>query len=141
MGDMYGLLFTLVPTLLFVLIVVVAIVLGIIRGFRKSLILAIQALFAFITCIIIFAILANNSQVDSNLVSITNNFMGQGGLQRAMGVSENSEKLTEILYEFIPKQMDYGSGIELILRENGQYLLQLVLFVYRLVLAIICLIL
>ena len=37
--------------------------------------------------------------------------------------------------------MDYGSGIELILRENGQYLLQLVLFVYRLVLAIICLIL
>jgi len=68
MGDMYGLLFTLVPTLLFVLIVVVAIVLGIIRGFRKSLILAIQALVAFITCIIIFAIFANNSQVDSNRV-------------------------------------------------------------------------
>ena len=139
MSGTYSLLITLIPTLLFVLIVLIAIILGIIRGFRKSLILAIQALAAFIICIILFAILANNSQVDTNLVNIVNNFMGQGGLQRQMGVSESSTSVTEILYEFIPKQMDYGDGLALILRENGQYLLQLVLFVYRLILAIICL--
>ena len=139
MSGTYSLLITLIPTLLFVLIVLIAIILGIIRGFRKSLILAIQALVAFIICIILFAILANNSQVDTNLVNIVNNFMGQGGLQRQMGVSESSTSVTEILYEFIPKQMDYGDGLALILRENGQYLLQLVLFVYRLILAIICL--
>ncbi len=141
MGGMYSMLFTLIPTALFILIIVIAIILGIVRGFRKSLILAIQALAAFITCIIIFAILANNSQVDTNIVNIANTFMGSGGLQKQLGVSTSSTSITEILYEFIPKQMDYGDGIELILRDNGQYLLQLVLFAYRLILAIICLIL
>ena len=135
---MYALLVILIPTLLFVLILATAVILGLVRGFRKSLILAIQALVAFIACIIIFAILSNNSNVDSNIVGIVNNFMGSGGLQRQLGVSETSNSVTEILYEFIPKQMDYGDGVALILRENGQYLLQLVIVVYKLILAIIC---
>ena len=138
MGDMYALLVILIPTVLFILILALAIVLGLVRGFRKSVILAIQALVAFIACIILFVILSNNNNVDSNLVGIVNNFMGSGGLQRQLGVSESSTKVTEILYEFIPKQMDYGDGIALILRENGQYLLQLVMFAYKLILAIIC---
>ena len=138
MGDMYAFLIILIPTLLFVLILTVAIVLGLLRGFRKSLILAIQALVAFIACIILFAVLANNSNVDTNIVNIANNFMGSGGLQRQLGVSESSSSVTEILYEFIPKQMNYGDGVALVLRDNGQYLLQLVLFVYKMVLLVLC---
>ncbi len=138
MGDMAKTLVILIPTLLFLSILIFAIILGIIRGFRKSLILAIDALVAFVICIIIFAVLTNSKTVDSGLVGFINNFMGKGGLQRQLGVSEESSKMTEILIEYIPKQMNYGDGIQLILKENGQYLLQLVLLVYKIILAFLC---
>ena len=126
------------PSLLFLFIVILSTIVGLIRGFRKSTILAIQALIAFVACIIIFVILAKSKSTDSNLVNIANTFLGEGGLQRRLSVSESSKTMTDILIEYIPKQMNYGDGIRLILAENGQYLTQLVFFAYRIILAVIC---
>lgn len=137
MGGIISLLIILVPTILFFLIIIWAIIKGIIRGYRKSVILAIQAIIAFLVCMILFIIFSNSERVDSGLVSFINNFLGDGFIQNKMGVSPNSTKLTEILYEFIPKQLNYGDGISLIVKDNGQYLLQLALFIYKLILAFI----
>ena len=125
------------PSLLFLFIVILSTIVGLIRGFRKSTILAIQALIAFVVCIIIFIVLARSKNTDSNLVNIANTFLGEGGLQRRLNVSESSKTMTDILIEYIPKQMNYGDGIRLILAENGQYLRELVFLAYRLILAVI----
>lgn len=138
MTQSLNLILTYVPTLLFLFIVIVSTIVGLIRGFRKSSILAIQALIAFIIAIIIFIVMVGDSKTDLNIVNFVNKFGGSDTfLQNKLGVSETNKTLKEILIEFIPKQMDFGDGVALIVRENGAYLYELVNLTYRIILAFI----
>ena len=135
MTQSLNLILTYVPTLLFLFIVIVSTIVGLIRGFRKSSILAIQAL---ITAIIIFVVMVGDSKTDLNIVNFVNKFGGSDTfLQNKLGVSETNKTLKEILIEYIPKQMDFGDGVALIVRENGAYLYELVNLTYRIILAFI----
>ena len=96
-----GGLFSLIPTLLFILIILLSIIFGILRGFRKSVILGIQALVAFVACLIAYFVIVNNAQTDTNIVNIANAFLGDGGLQNTLGVSTNNSSLTDIIMELI----------------------------------------
>ena len=125
------------PTLLFLLVAGIATLIGLLRGFRKSLILGIQAAASFIICLIVFLICVNTPIVDEAIVNIVNHFMGEGGLQNSLNVSVENETLTAILIEYIPTVLDYGEGMNAVVLENGAYLATLVNFVYRLVFAII----
>ena len=57
------------PTILFFSIIILSFIGGMIKGFRKSLILAINALVAFTICLIAFFVIVNNENVDANIVS------------------------------------------------------------------------
>ena len=64
-----GIWFSIIPTILFILFLLIGILFGMIRGFRKSLILAIQACVIFIGCLIAYLIIVNNPNTDTRIVS------------------------------------------------------------------------
>ena len=129
------------PTLLFLWIILVGFIIGFIRGFRKSLILAINALIAFTIAAIIYFSLVNSSKFDSNIVTFINNILGSGKLQDMFDVPETNKTLSGIIEARILKDRDYGDAIYIIVSNNGEYLKTLVslgyhLFVFVLVLPI-----
>ncbi len=128
-----GGLFSLIPTLLFILIILLSIIFGILRGFRKSVILGIQALVAFVACLIAYFVIVNNAQTDTNIVNIANAFLGDGGLQNTLGVSTNNSSLTDIIMELILNNTNMGNGMALVLEENGAYLMAITNLVYHIV--------
>ena len=136
--EIIKLLIWVVPLSIFLLFLVFGIIFGLIRGFRKSLILGIHALVIFAGLTIAYAIIVNNPQTDGAIVSITNNFMGAGGLQRQFGVAEENTTFTAIMIELLSKNMNnYGEGVKAVLSENGAYIATLANMALRLVLAIV----
>ena len=128
------------PTALFILIILLAFLKGFRRGYRKSLILAINALIAFAIVVVAYILIVSNSSTDSYIVTLTNqvlNSLGQGSLQSMLSVSESAESLTEILTEIIPESMSLGDGIETVVKENGAYLGALVNSAYHLIFALL----
>ena len=136
--EIIKLLIWVVPLSIFLLFLIFGIIFGLIRGFRKSLILGIHALVIFAGLTIAYAIIVNNPQTDGAIVSITNNFMGAGGLQRQLGVAEENTTFTAIMIELLSKNMNnYGEGVKAVLSENGAYIATLANMALRLVLAIV----
>ena len=120
------------PTVLFILIVLGSILTGLNRGARKSLISVLHSLICFTICLTLFLTLVNSQWLDENLLDIINMIMGgEGALQRQLQVSEELTTLRGVILEYIPKSMQFQQGIELILKDNGAYLLTLVDMVYR----------
>ena len=97
-------LIVLIPTLLFAFMVIWGFVFSLSIGFRKSLILFIQSIVAFILCLIFYFVMVNLSSSDTLAVNIANTFVGQNGIQRMLGVSESNTTLTGILTEYISNQ-------------------------------------
>ncbi|MDE5547935.1 MAG: hypothetical protein K2J30_02955, partial [Clostridia bacterium] len=99
-----------VPTVLFLLIVVVSTLVGARRGFRKSLILAVQAFVAAGICIGLFFFCITGDTVDSALLSLVNTIMGgEHALQNTLNVSAECETIRQCLAEFIPSLFSFGS--------------------------------
>lgn len=130
---MFKLLITLIPTIWFVLILLWGFLIGLKRGFRKSTILLIHAAIALTIAVIFYLVMVNLEAADEMIVTVTNNFMGAGGLQRSMGVSEANKTLSDVLTEYIIKSVNYGEGMTLALEENAHYLTTLVSFAYHVV--------
>lgn len=127
-----------VPTVLFLLIVLVSVLAGARRGFRKSMILAVQAFCAAGICIGLYFFCIKGDTVDTAILSLVNSVMGgEHALQNALGVSAECETLRQCLAEYIPALFSYGDEISLILRENGAYLYTLADLVYRLAVALV----
>ena len=129
-----------VPTILFILIILSALLFGLIRGFRKSLILTINAVVAALICIITYLVLVNNAQTDIDMLNLINSITestGLGTLQGILGVSEECKSVTECLIDYIPRNMAYGEGVQLVVLENGAYLAALVNLIYHLIVALI----
>ncbi len=127
-----------VPTLIFVLMVLMAIIMGVVRGFRKSLILFIQAIVAFVIVLVAYLIIVNNKSTDTWVVSMLKNFGID--LNSNFNVSSEYKSLTEILAHAIINNMaknDTGKLIELVITDNINYIYTLVNFIYHIIFAII----
>ncbi len=127
-----------VPSLLFIFIIVTAIIWGMIRGFRKSLILAIQAAIIFIACIIIYITVVNIEQLDSKMYNNINhvlNSMGVNDLPTILSIDAKCSGLKDVIAQLIIKNVDYGTGFELVVKENGAYLATIVNIVYHILFA------
>lgn len=130
------------PTALFVLIILLSFLLGFFRGFRKSLILLINAFIALSISLILFFALSTSTTVDKYLLSTANSIMGSSYyIQNKLGVSTSCDTLREVILEYIPKNVNFFDGLSLILEENGAYLATLVDMVYRIIFGILCYIL
>ena len=128
------------PTILFALIVLAGFLTGIRRGFRKSLLLALNALIAFVLVFLAYIWLVTNPNVDEYVVKYSNEvlaMLGQSNIQTLLGASDSANSLKEILTEIIPQKMSLGEGIAAVIEENGAYLGALVNSAYRLVFAVI----
>lgn len=131
--------FTWIPSFIFILAVLGGFLVGMIRGFRKSTILLIQATVAFGICVIIYFCIVNSSKLDSNMLKLTNTILAkanQAPLQELLGVSLECESISDVLLEYIPRQMDFGDGFKLVVYENGQYLKTIVDLVYHMLVAL-----
>lgn len=127
-----------VPSLLFIFIIATAIIWGMIRGFRKSLILAIQAAIIFIACIIIYITVVNIEQLDSKMYNNINhvlNSMGVNDLPTILNIDAKCNGLKDVIAQLIIKNVDYGTGFELVVKENGAYLATIVNIVYHILFA------
>ena len=122
-----------VPIGMFALAVLWAFIVGLIRGFRKSLILFIQALIAATICIIIFYVLVNNPNTDVWTYKISSNWVNYNDM---LGTSTEYSSMKEVIVDYIITKQSYGDGMRLIIRDNGAYLDTLVNLVYRIVLFI-----
>lgn len=139
-NEMIRFAFTWIPSFIFIFAVLSGFLVGMIRGFRKSTILLIQAITAFVICLIVYFCIVNSSKLDSNMLKLTNSILssaGQGTLQDILGVSSSCESITDVLIEYIPKQMDFGDGFKLVIYENGAYLKTIVDLVYHMLVALI----
>ncbi len=130
-------LIVLIPTLLFAFMVIWGFVFGLIRGFRKSLILFIQSIVAFVLCLIFYFVMVNLSASDTLSVNIANTFMGQNGLQRMLGVSESNTTLTGILTEYISNQAGLDESIKTAIGETSPYIQAMVQYVYHIIWALV----
>ena len=138
---MFKLLLTLIPTVWFILIILWGFLIGLKRGFRKSTILLIHAVVAFAIALTFYLIMVNLDAADEMIVNVTNNFMGEGGLQRTLEVGTDNHTLSDILTEYIIKHVNYGEGMTLALEENAHYLSTLVSFAYHVVFFFVALLL
>ena len=109
--DLLYLLIIVIPSALFIIIFGLGLIFGIARGFRKSIILGIQAIVAFAIVLTLFLVFIFTDPDGKRLVSVSNMFLGEGGLQAKLsqidGVTVDASKTTlkEILMEVIPRLM------------------------------------
>ena len=126
---------TWVPTVLFVLTLAGSTMLGIWRGFRKSALLMLHSIGAAALCLILFFVCTRSEAVDKLLLKIVN--AAVGGVYEKWGISPECVTLRDALAEWIPQTMGYGAELQIVLRDNGAYLLTLVDMVYRIVFAVV----
>lgn len=136
-ADIVNMVVSYLPTLLFLLMIGFGVVFGVVRGFRKSLILGIQAAASFLICLVFYLIVVNTTLGDTLVVNIANMILGENGLQNTLDVSNEAQTLTQILIEYLPTLLDYGEGVNAVVEENGAYIATLVNFVFHLIYAII----
>ena len=105
------------PTALFVLIILCSFLTGLRRGLRKSLILMLQALGAAIICIAAFFIFLNSKFYLETIQPMALDYV-----------------LSAI------DSMGFGKAMVIVLKDNGEYILTLIDFAARLVLALALLI-
>lgn len=138
MLDSLDLIIKYFPSVLFILIVLSAGLYGIFRGARKSIILFINAILSLAICLTLFFIFVKSEAVDRMLLTIINNIMGSDtALQEALEINTECNTLRACILDFIPRQMNFMDGLELIVRENGAYLSTLVDLVYRIIFGIV----
>ena len=129
------------PTALFLFIILWDFLYGLCRGLRKSIILLIQAAVAATICITLFLICTRSAQMDGLLLNAVNYFMGSDtALQEALNVNVECSTMKEVLIEYIPNAVDFGEGMNLVIEENGNYLLTIVNLAYNIIFALIFLI-
>lgn len=129
------------PTALFLFIILWDFLYGLCRGLRKSIILLIQAAAAATICITLFLICTRSAQMDGLLLNAVNYFMGSDtALQEALNVNVECSTMKEVLIEYIPNAVDFGEGMNLVIKENGNYLLTIVNLAYNIIFALIFLI-
>lgn len=126
------------PSLLFIFAVIGAGLFGVIRGARKSIILLIHALISFVICFVLFLIFVKSKGFDKLLLNMINSIIGsKTGLQDLLEIDQSCETLRECILDFIPRQMNFMDGLELIIRDNGAYLSTIVDVIYRIVFGLI----
>lgn len=125
------------PSILFALFVLVGFLRGLRRGFRKSLILLIQAIAAFVICLGIYLLLINNDTVDGLLLTGINSILGSpSGLQDALGVTGDFATLKQVLAQYI-SDMLAGVGAGPVTAADSGYVMALVLLAYHIVFALL----
>lgn len=129
------------PTILFVLIIILGIILGLLLGLRKSVLLTVQSFIVFVICLILFFVLVESKTVDALLLKLVNAIVGDNAMQRLFQVSTNCKTFREIFLEYIPKKLNFMDGLSLIAKENGAYLNSLIDMSYRVVFALVLLVL
>ena len=126
------------PTIFATLALLIGFLVGCKRGGRKSLILLIHAIVCFIICISVYLFLVESRDADKFILDTANMIIGsESGLENMLGVSAECETFREVIIEFIPTQLSFMDGLELIARDNGAYLLTIVDMVYRIAFAIL----
>ncbi len=127
------------PSIAFILCMLGGFLLGMLRGFRKSVILGIQAIIAGLICLITYLCIINMKGLDTWGFNCINSILSIGGtnLQKIMNVSSSCKSLKDVLIEFIPKQMSLGDGLSLVLTDNGAYLATLVDICYHIIFALV----
>lgn len=126
-----------VPSILFALFVLVGFLRGLRRGFRKSLILLIQAIAAFVICLGVYLLLINNDTVDGLLLTGINSILGSpSGLQDALGVTGDFATLKQVLAQYI-SDMLAGVGAGPVTAADSGYVMALVLLAYHIVFALL----
>lgn len=125
------------PSILFALFVLVGFLRGLRRGFRKSLILLIQAIAAFVICLGVYLLLINNDTVDGLLLTGINSILGSpSGLQDALGVTGDFATLKQVLAQYI-SDMLAGIGAVPVTAADSGYVMALVLLAYHIVFALL----
>ena len=125
------------PTVLFALIVLIRVLIGYFSGARRQVIFIIHSIVAFIICLILYFVLVENKVFDKFILDVVNKFMGKDGLEQALGVNPSCKTMREVIVQYIPSQMGFVEGLELILKDNGAYLLALVNVCYHIILALV----
>ena len=138
-GNTIKLLLTWLPALLLFVALGWGAIIGLIRGFRKSLVLGIHALAAALICLGAYLIIVNMDGLDAWAFNNVNAILSGSGtsLQEMLEVSPDCATLTDVLIEFIPKNMDFGDGMALVFKDNGAYLATIVDLCYHIIFAIV----
>ena len=138
-NGMINFLISWLPAILLICALLWGVLLGLIRGFRKNLILAIQALAAALICLIAYLIIINMKGLDSWAFNNINAILANSGnsLHEMLDVSAECKSITDCLIEFIPKNMDFGDGMALVFKDNGAYLATIVDLCYHMIFALV----
>lgn len=125
------------PTILFSLTVVFSTLINAKRGRRKSLVLWTQSALAAVLWFLLYYFGVKSKQIDAALVKFVNLFMGENGVQNALGVSENATTFRNILTLYFESLG--GSGVVgTLLSDTTAYVYTLADMVYHIAFASVC---
>ena len=122
------------PTIEFVLILVGSTLLGVWRGFRKSALFMLHAVCAAAVCLGLFFFLTRSKAVDRGVLKLCNLFVD---IRAKLGVSAECSTMREVLAEWIPSRLNYGAELNIVLKDNGAYLMTVVDMAYRIAFAVL----
>ncbi len=125
------------PTIVFLIAVVLSTLIGIHRGLRKSLILLLHAIITGGLCLGVYFFCVNSAAVDKLLLDFVNVFMGAGGLQNQLGVSQECETIREVFLEYASTYVADWGEFGILINANSAYVLTLVNMAYRVAFAIV----
>lgn len=138
--DIYGFIDFMIawaPTILFSLIVVISTLVNAKRGRRKSLILLAQSAAAAILWVLLFYFGVKSTKIDAALVKFVNLFMGENGVQSALGVSKQAGTFRNIFalyFESLGGEGIYGT----LLSESSAYVYTIADMAYHIGFAVLC---
>lgn len=123
------------PTVLFTLTLATAVFIGYKRGLRKSLVLFAHSACAAAVCLTAYFICVSSEAVDGFLLTAANAIMGDGALQRELGVSADCQTLRQVLIGFITNLFD--GDVSILLSDNAAYLSTLADMAFKIVFAVV----
>lgn len=124
------------PTILFSLIIVLSTLVGAIRGRRKSLIFLLHSAAAAIVWVVFYFAAVGSTEIDALLVKFVNLFMGENGLQKSLGVSEQADTFRRILTLYLQRLAGEGA-LGILVYDTSAYVYTLADMVYHIGFALI----
>ena len=115
--EMIRLAIRVVPTIFFILVLLLTGFIGYRRGLRKSAILLLHAVIGFVIFTGLFFIISNQEFFEYDIVKISNFFLGDGGLQKLLNVSDKLDNLVDIICAKVVSD----PNISEIIKENEAY--------------------
>ncbi len=135
--DKLIVLFRYLPTILFILIIIAGALVGFFRGYRKTLKSIVEYVIILAIFILLYCLLVDNKGADVFFLKVVNLFMGEGGLQQKLNITQECNGLQDVMLYYMANLYEKSPAIANTIVYNSTYVYTLGNLVYHICFALI----